>query len=273
MPGLSRELVEHRLPIKDGFRPYKQPVRRFNPYIYDRVKEKMNRLFEANFIRPCWYANWISNIVLVEKKGTGKIRICIDFHNLNRATPKGEYHMPIADMLVNDLYGHKVISFLDGNVGYNQIFMAEEDMHEMAFRCPTFGLKMNPLKCAFGVSADKFLGFIIHENGIEIDPKNIEAIQKIQAPTCKKGVQKFICKVNFLQQFITNLSSKLISFTPILRLKDEAKFTWGAKQEVAFHEIKHYLSTPPVLRAPKSGESFRLYIAAQEDVIGVVLMQ
>ena len=46
--------------------------------------------------------------------------------------------MPIADMLINDASGHKVISFLDGNVGYNQIFMAEEDMYKTAFRCPGF---------------------------------------------------------------------------------------------------------------------------------------
>jgi hypothetical protein len=183
----------------------------------------------------------------VEKKGTSKICVCIDFHNLNRATPKDEYPMPIADMLVNDSFGHKVISFLDGNDGYNQIFMAEEDMYKTTFRCPgfvglfewvamtfglknaratyqramnlifhdlvgiivevyiddivvksagleshladlllafermrRFGLKMNPLKCAFGVSAGKFLCFIIHENGIEIDPKKIEAIQKFK---------------------------------------------------------------------------------------------
>jgi hypothetical protein len=263
MSGLSHELVEHQLPIKDGFRPYKQPTRRFNLDIYDRVKEELNRLLEANFIRPCQYADWISNIVPVEKKGTGKIRVCIDFCNLNRATPKDEYPMPIANMLVNDSFGHKVISFLDGNVGYTQIFMAEEDMHKTAFRCPSFvglfewvvmtfglkntratyqrvmnlifhdffgiiievyiddivvksasleshladlhlafermrrfGLKMNHLKCAFGVSASKFLGFIIHENAIEIDPKKIESIQKGQALTW--DVQKFIGKVNFL---------------------------------------------------------------------------
>jgi hypothetical protein len=57
MLGLSRELVEHRLPIKDGFRPYKQPARRFNSDIYDHVKEEINRLLEANFIRPCRYAD------------------------------------------------------------------------------------------------------------------------------------------------------------------------------------------------------------------------
>jgi hypothetical protein len=49
-----------------------------------------------------------------------------------------------------------------------------------------YGLKMNPLKCAFGVSAGKFLGFIVHEKGIEIDPKTISTIEKLEAPTCKK---------------------------------------------------------------------------------------
>jgi hypothetical protein len=265
MSGLSHELVGHRLLIKDGFGPHKELAQRVNTDIYDRVKEEVNQFLEANFIRPCQYADWISNIIPVEKKGIGKICVCIDFHNLNRATPKDEYYMPIVDMLVNDSSGHKVISFLDGNVGYNQIFMTEEDMPKMAFRCPgfvglfewvvmTFGLKnaeatyqramnlifhdlldiivevyiddivvksagldshladlclafermcrfdlkMNPLKCAFGVSAGKFLGFIIYGNGIEIDPKKIEDIQKVQVPTCKRDVQKFIGKVNFL---------------------------------------------------------------------------
>jgi hypothetical protein len=168
MSGLSRELVEHRLPIKDGFRPYKQPARRFNSDIYDRVKEEINRLLEANFIRPCRYADWICNIIPVEKKGTGKIRVCIDFHNLSRATPKDEYPMPIADKLVNDSSSHKVISFLDGNAGYNQIFMAEEDMYKAAIRCPgfvglfewvvmTFGLKN------VGATYQRAMNLIFHD--------------------------------------------------------------------------------------------------------------
>jgi hypothetical protein len=57
--------------------------------------------------------------VLVEKKDSGKIRVYIDFRDLNRATLKDEYPMPIADMLINDASEHQVISFLDGNVDYN----------------------------------------------------------------------------------------------------------------------------------------------------------
>src|SRR6266540_1433014 len=296
MPGLSRELVEHQLPIKAGFRPYKQPAQKFNPKMYDRIKEEIGHLLKANFIRPCRYTDWISNIVPVEKKGSNKLRVCIDFRDLNRATPKDEYPMPIANMLINDASKHKVISFLDGNVGYNQIFMAKEDAFKTAFRIPgfvglfewtvitfglkntgatyqramnlifhdllgvilevyiddviiksdaneshiadlrlafermrKFGLKMNPLKGAFGVSAGKFLGFIIHQHGIEIDPQKIEAIQKIKATTCKKDMQKFLEKVNYLRRFIVNLSGKVDAFIQILRLKNDDDFTWGAR--------------------------------------------
>jgi hypothetical protein len=60
MPGLSKELVKHRLPIKAGFRPYK-------PEIVGRVKEEVDRLLQAWFIQSCHYAESVSNIVPVEK--------------------------------------------------------------------------------------------------------------------------------------------------------------------------------------------------------------
>jgi len=74
---------------------------------------------QAGFIQPCRYAEWVSNIVPVEKKDSTKIRVCIDFRDLNRTTPKDEYPIPIADMLINDALEHWVISFLDGNASYN----------------------------------------------------------------------------------------------------------------------------------------------------------
>ncbi len=83
-------------------------------------------------IRPCRYAEWVSSIVPVIKKH-GKIRVCIDFRDLNKATPKDEYPKPVADQLVDAASGHKILSFMNGNAGYNQIFMAEEDIHKQLF--------------------------------------------------------------------------------------------------------------------------------------------
>jgi hypothetical protein len=274
------------------------------------------------------------------EESTDKIQVCIDFHNLNKTTPKDEYPMLIADMLINNVSGHRVISFLDGNTSYNQNFMTEEDMSKMAFHCPSFiglfewvvmtfglknagatyqrainlifhdlleiileiyiddvvvksdsmdchladlclalvrmrqyGLKMNPLKCAFGVSAGKFLRFIVHEHGREIDLTQIESINKVQLPQCKNNMQKFIGKVNYLRRFISNLSEKISAFAPILRLKNEAKFTWGADQQCTFENIKRYLSSSPVMKAHMIRIPFRLYIPTEDAMIGVVLMQ
>jgi hypothetical protein len=136
MPGLSREIVEHRLPIKSGFRPFKQKARTFHSDLLPRIKDEIHRLLDANFIRPCRYAEWVSNIVPVEE--SGKLRVCIDFRNLNRATPIDKYHMPITDTLISNASGNRIISFLDSNVEHNQIFMAEEDASKMAFICPGF---------------------------------------------------------------------------------------------------------------------------------------
>jgi hypothetical protein len=62
----------------------------------------------------------------------------VDFRNLNRANPKDEYPVPIADLLVDSLSGNKVITFLDSSVGYSQIFMAKEDVSKTTFHCPGF---------------------------------------------------------------------------------------------------------------------------------------
>ena len=59
----------------------------------------------------------------------------IDIRDLNKVTPMDGYPMPIADMLVDAAVGHKVISIMDGNAGYNQNFMAEEDIVKTAFKC------------------------------------------------------------------------------------------------------------------------------------------
>jgi hypothetical protein len=79
MPGLSRELVEHRMPIKKGFWPYKQLARNFSQEITSKIKEEVDRLLRAGFLQLCRYVEWASNVVPVEKKNTRKIRVCADF--------------------------------------------------------------------------------------------------------------------------------------------------------------------------------------------------
>jgi hypothetical protein len=94
---------------------------------------------------------WISNIIPVEKNNTGKIRVCIDFCNINKETHKDEYPMPTGYMLINNVSRHRVISFLDCNAGYNKIIMVEDDMSKTYFCCPDFIGSFEWVVMAFGL--------------------------------------------------------------------------------------------------------------------------
>ncbi|VVA41126.1 PREDICTED: retrotransposon unclassified, partial [Prunus dulcis] len=74
------------------------------------------------FIRPAIYADWLANIVPVLKRKTGEVRICVDYRNLNEASPKDEYPMPMADMLIDGAAHNQMLSFMDGNAGKIQPF-------------------------------------------------------------------------------------------------------------------------------------------------------
>jgi hypothetical protein len=69
------------------------------------------------------------------------------------------------------------------------------------------------------------------------------------------------------------LSGKISAFAPILWLKNKVEFTWGVDQQCAFDDIKKYLSSPPVMKAPVARILFWLYIAVEDDIVGAVLMQ
>ncbi|CAN6725239.1 unnamed protein product [Malus baccata var. baccata] len=332
MPGLDSTLVEHRMPINEGYKPVKQAPRRMSKEIEEKVKEEIEKLLKAGFIRPAKYVEWLANIVPVLKAITKAVRCCVDYRNINSATPKDEYPMPMADLSIDAITKHKVLSFMDGNAGYNQIKMAPEDIHKTAFRCPghvgayeylvmPFGLKnagatyqrvmnaifhdligqsmevyiddivvkskteeqhlvdlkqaltrmrihklkMNPKKCAFGVRAGNFLGFLVHQRGVEVDKNKSRAIMESPSPTNKVQLQRLLGKINFLRRFIANLAGKIQPLTPLLRLKDKENFEWGPPHQHAFDNIKAYLTSPPVLVPPQRGKPLKLYISASEN--------
>jgi hypothetical protein len=151
MSGLDRSIIKHRLPLKKGFWPFQQWVCQMKTEVLEEVKKEIEKMLEAGFIKPSRYAEWISSIVPIQKKD-GRWCVYVDFRDLNRATPKDEYPMPIAETLINAAAGNKILSFMDGNASYNQIFMALEDIQKTALRVPgavglfeyvviTFGLK------------------------------------------------------------------------------------------------------------------------------------
>ncbi|RVX00887.1 Transposon Ty3-I Gag-Pol polyprotein [Vitis vinifera] len=95
------------------------------------------------------YPEWLANVVPVPKKD-GKVRVCVDFRDLNKASPNDDFPLPHIDMLVDSTTSHSMLSFMDGFSGYSQILMAPEDMEKTSFitewgtycyRVMPFGLK------------------------------------------------------------------------------------------------------------------------------------
>jgi hypothetical protein len=86
---------------------------------------------------------------------------------------------------------------------------------------------MNPKKCAFGVSAGQFLGFLVHEWGIEIGLKSQEAVRTMVPPTTKNELQLLIGKINFVRRFISNLSGRIEPLMKLVKIKANEEFCWG----------------------------------------------
>jgi hypothetical protein len=93
MPGIPREVIEHKLRIDLSFNPIKQKERRYTPERRDTIRQEVNRLLKVGFIRPVDYPSWLANPILVENPD-GSWCMCIDYTSLNKACPKGEYPLP-----------------------------------------------------------------------------------------------------------------------------------------------------------------------------------
>ena len=116
MKGIPSNLCIHHIYIKSDSRPMCQPQRRMNPNIRDIVKEEIQKLLEVGFIYPISDNEWVSPLVIVPKKN-GKLRVCVDSRELNKATQKDHFLLPFIDQVLDTLSGKKFFSFLDGFSG------------------------------------------------------------------------------------------------------------------------------------------------------------
>ena len=102
-------------------------------------------------------------------------------------------------------------------------------------RCRAFKLRMNPLKCTFGVSFGKFLGFLVHSKGIDVDLAKATAIATMRPPVTVKELKSLLGKVSYIWRFISELASITSAFTKLL--KKGQNFEWGEAQQTAFKRL------------------------------------
>ena len=134
-----------------------------------------------------------------------------------------------------------------------------------------YGMKLNPLKCAFGVNAGKFLGFMVTQRGIEANPVQLKAILQSPAPSSKKEIQRLTGRLAALGCFISRFTDRMKPFFTTLRGASWAE--WDEECDRAFIAIKQYLTEPPILASPEAGDTLYLYLAASDMAVSAALFK
>ena len=101
MPWLDIDIIMHRLPLKEGFSPVTQKLRRTRPDMSNKIQEEVLKQFDVGFLAVVDYPPWIANIMPVPKKD-GKVRMCVDYQDLNKVSPKDDFLLPHIDVLVDN---------------------------------------------------------------------------------------------------------------------------------------------------------------------------
>jgi hypothetical protein len=126
MPGIPKEMIEHKLGIDPLYKPVKQKERRYTPERQETIWQEVHKLLKAGFIRQVDYPDSLANPVLLEKT-IDSTRMCIDYTSLNKACPKDEYPLTHIYQTMNSIPSCELLSFLDVYSGYHQISLAIDD--------------------------------------------------------------------------------------------------------------------------------------------------
>ena len=132
-------------------------------------------------------------------------------------------------------------------------------------------LRLNASKCSFGVRSDKFLGYMVSHQGIEVNPNQIKAIKSLQPPRNPKEVQKLTRMTTALNRFISRLADKCRPF--FLLMYKWKGFEWIEECALAFQQLKEYLSHPSIMFSPEMDEVLFVYITVAPYAVSLVLIR
>lgn len=138
-------------------------------------------------------------------------------------------------------------------------------------RLEKFKVRLNPKKCAFGVTSAKLLGYIVSTKGIEVDPAKVQTIMEMPPPKNISTLRSLQGRLQSIKRFISQLADRCHPFNHLLH--KNVPFKWDEQCESTFNQIKHYLMTPPILVPPSEDKPLLLYIATTDISLGALLAQ
>ena len=143
------------------------------------------------------------------------------------------------------------------------------DLQETFNTLRSYNMKLNPSKCIFEVTAGKFLGFMVSQRGIEVNPEKVRAILELEPPRTVKAMQSLNGKVTALNRFVSKATDKCLPFFRVLR----KSFEWMDECQKAFDDLKKYLSSPPLLSPSRPGEELYIYIVVSQAAVSAALVR
>ncbi|XP_059454999.1 uncharacterized protein LOC132185214 [Corylus avellana] len=181
----------------------------------------------------------------------------------------GATYQRLVNKMFQEQIGKKMEVFVDDMLVKSKLRVDHVTDLQEAFRIlKHFKMKLNPAKCAFGVSSGKFLGYMVSSRGIEANPEKIQAVLDMQSPKNIKQVQQLTGRIAALNRFISRSADKCLPFFKILR----KAFEWSEEYEQAFEQLKKYLVSPPLLSRVILGEVLYLYLAVSPTAVSAALI-
>eukprot|EP00253_Pinus_taeda_P026554 PITA_26554 len=128
-------------------------------------------------------------------------------------------------------------------------------------------------KSTFGLTQVQYLGYIIDEEGVHVDPSKLQVIQDWPAPTTLTELRSFLGLANFYHKLMLGFSHILWPLSQVTKGGAKEKFFWSETQQRAFSELKNRLCSKPVLTLPDLQQPFEIETDASDYAIGAVLTQ
>ena len=176
--------------------------------------------------------------------------------------------------LMNKMFTHQIGRNVQVYVDNMLVKSLREDDHlgdlqETFDTLRTYNMKLNLSKCAFGVTAGNFLGFMVSYRGIEVNPEKVRVIIELSPPKAVKEVQSLNDKIAALNRFVSRATNKCLPFFRTLK----KSFEWTNECQQAFENLKVYLSSPPLFSPSRPEEELYLYLAISQAIISTTLVR
>ena len=338
------DAIKHTIPTTTD-KPVYLPHRVIPFKLQDEVRKCLDSWLKQGIIRPS-RSPYASQVVIVRKK-SGEIRLCIDFRKLNDVTIRDAFPLPRIEEALQAVQKAKYFCSIDLAQGYLQVAMDEKDIHKTAFRAgsgglyefarmpfglsnagatfcrlmemclgdqqyltlllylddicifaededqlldrlqlvfqrlSSFKLKIKPKKSFFFQRSVLFLGHVLSNQGISVNPEKVEKIKDWPRPQRRKDLHSFLGLASYYRRFIPGFAAivkplqELLGPTNNKSLKNVpiTDTEWTGLCEVSFLRLKDVLTSAPVLAYPDYSKPFKVETDASLSGLGAVLSQ